>query len=325
MLQDDHTFCRACGAGVDHAIPMPEPQPEILPEPEFAPPPAAPPAKSKSTTLLIVGIAVLATLVLVVGFLLLEQQLGFIGLFGERQPGITQENGNDEAAVPDATQPDDGALQNQLGLPATPAQFYTTANLHLRAAPSSNAESLVVVGIGTRVNVIHYHSADWFRVQRGEQVGYMSSEFLSEEYRINIASPALWNADRATLERVFGRGLSGGSWEAGDDTRSEQLVFDQGVVITVVTWREAGRDHMRVHRISVEFDDSNRTRFHLNGVDGETIRNGILDALGEPTQAWQGGFHYQVDDHTVMHVNFQNNQVTSFSRHVNFADHHFWN
>ena len=326
-LREDSAFCRACGAGVDHATPMPEPQPEYLPEPEFASLPVEPPAKSKNTTLLIVLIAILATLVLVVGFLVLEQQLGFIGLFGGRQPSVSQENGDDTATTmpaEDTTQLDDSALQNQLGLPPTPAMFYTTANLHLRAAPSAQAESIVVVAAGTRVNVIHYHNAQWFRVQRGSDVGYMSSEFLSETFRINIASPAIWNADRAALERVFGRGLSSGAWNPGDGTRAETLVFDYGVSINVVTWREGGRDHFRVHQVSVEFDDSNRTRFHLNGVDGETTRNGILNALGDPTNAWTSGFHYRVDDNTSMGVNFNNNRVTSFHRVVTFADHHYW-
>jgi len=181
MLREDYTFCRACGAGADHAMPVSEPQPEMLPEPEFVSPPAAPPAKSKSTMILIAAIAVLATLVLVVGFLVLEQEFAFIGMFGERQPAVTQENNNDETTLPaDEIQSNDSTLQNQLGLPPTPAMFYTTANLHLRAAPSTQAQSIVVVAAGTRVNVVHYYNANWFRVRRGNDVGYMSSEFLSQ-------------------------------------------------------------------------------------------------------------------------------------------------
>lgn len=174
MLRENYAFCRTCGAGIDHAVPVF--QPEALPEPVLLS--AAPPEKNKSTTLLVAAVAVMAALVLIMFLLVLEQQQGFIGLFDERQPAVTQDNNVDETTMPAEETQVDSAIQNQLGLPATPAMFYTTANLHLRAAPSTQAQSIVILAQGTRVNVIHYYSADWFRVQRGDDVGYMSSEFL---------------------------------------------------------------------------------------------------------------------------------------------------
>ncbi|MCL2195834.1 MAG: SH3 domain-containing protein, partial [Oscillospiraceae bacterium] len=144
-----------------------------------APQPAARSTQGKGTTLLAAAVAVMAVLVLVMGFLVLEQQLSFIGLFGERRSAVTQENGDEETTIPaEETQPNDTAVQQRLGLPATPAMFYTTANLHLRAAPSTQAASIVILGEGIRVNVVFYYSETWFRVQRGNDVGYMAAEFL---------------------------------------------------------------------------------------------------------------------------------------------------
>jgi len=69
--------------------PVPRPRLEPLPEPEAKPSP--PHAKPKSHVALSIAIAVLAALVLAVGFLVLDQQFHFIGLFTQPQPAMTQQ------------------------------------------------------------------------------------------------------------------------------------------------------------------------------------------------------------------------------------------
>lgn len=57
--------------------------------------------------------------------------------------------------------------------------YVTTANLHLRQAPSVYAASYGIFPQGSTVLVIEYYNDDWFAVRTfDDQEGYMASEFL---------------------------------------------------------------------------------------------------------------------------------------------------
>jgi len=62
-----------------------------------------------------------------------------------------------------------------------PAYYHTTANLHLRESPSTEATSLALVPRGTRVQVLDYRDGEWFGVRFEEHEGYMYAQFLSAE------------------------------------------------------------------------------------------------------------------------------------------------
>ena|GEM_PF-671018 len=74
---------------------------------------------------------------------------------------------------------------------AAASQFYvTTANLHLRAAPSTDADSFGVLPHGARVMLVSYHNSEWYLVHvvnaltiHNEwivsQEGFMAAEFLA--------------------------------------------------------------------------------------------------------------------------------------------------
>jgi len=61
--------------------------------------------------------------------------------------------------------------------------YYTLVRLHLRAAPSTQSDSLGIKEQGTAVWVVSYHSNDsWFFVSTEEgYTGYMKAEFLMRE------------------------------------------------------------------------------------------------------------------------------------------------
>jgi len=281
------------------------------------------PGKSKITIALVGVIATLATTVLVVGLLTLEQQFRFIGLFDDRRPAVVHDIGGNTTAPAEETLPVDIAIQRQLGLPATPASFHVSANVHLRAQPNTQAESLGIVGIATHVLVLEYYSEDWFRVEYGDEVGYMVAAFLSTTRHINIASPEVLNGDRAMLDRVFGRGAASQPRANGDGTYTHNILYED-VTVRAVTWREGGEDMFRVHDISVNLGrDRNTHHLHMHGVGRNSSRNDILDALGDTVDAWHGRFEFRDGDIT-MTVSFGSNQVHHMFIRVDFAEHHFW-
>jgi len=279
----------------------------------------APPAKRKSKKIALIVIAAITVLALMALLFLLGLWFDW---FAPRQPVIVYQTTTETTVAFTLRQSEDDDLRRQLGLPFTPARFYTTANLHLRAQPDAQAQSLVLVNIATQVRVLFYYSEDWFRVQYGDEVGYMAAGFLSTTQRVNIASPVILNADRATLEHVFGRGAAAEARDNGDGTSSHDILYEN-VTVRVVTWRENGQDMFRVHSISVNFRNTERQPFHLHGVDNTTRRDGILEALGETVNAWHHRFDFRGGD-THMSVSFGNDRVHHMSIRVDFADHHFW-
>lgn len=293
-LRNDQTFCTTCGASVDHAAPEPQP-------------------KSKKTKVILAVIAGITVLALAVLFFLLGQHFPFT----PNQPAVDL-----NSEVEWTTTTEDPTPWWQLGLPATPASFHVTANAYMRAQADAEAESLAQVGIATHVLVLEYYSEDWFRVQYDDVVGYIAAEYLSQFRRVNIGLPEVLNADRATLDRLFGRGAVTAPRDNDDGTSTHDILYDNGVTVTVVTWREGGQDRFRVHSISVNYRNNfNNQRFHLHGVDGNTRRDGILDALGETADASHGRFDFR-DGDIHMRVHFSDS-VSNLVIRVDFAEHHF--
>jgi len=312
-MRDNEALCPACGADVDNTMPASEHA--------LTPSPAA----QKGTNVVLTVIGVLTVLALMVFVLLLGQQFGW---FSQRQPAVAVHDLNDDDSITlpaDAiTHSDDDDLRRQLGLPFAPATFHTTANVHLRAQPDAQAESLGLLGIATQVRVLFYYSEDWFRVQYNDDVGYMAAEFLNTNLRVNIASPAVLSADRATLDRVFGHGAASAPTNNNDGTQTHRILYD-GITVWVVTWRESGRDMFRVHRVDVRLDGDRRTRYHLHGVDNTSRRADILEILGGNTSdAWSGSLTWR-DGDTTMRVNYHGGggSANFISVAVDFADHHF--
>jgi len=60
----------------------------------------------------------------------------------------------------------------------SPGTFTTTAGVNMRAEPSTSANVLRAVGIGTNVDVLDHNPAGWSRVQVGNTTGFIRSDFL---------------------------------------------------------------------------------------------------------------------------------------------------
>jgi len=58
--------------------------------------------------------------------------------------------------------------------------FITTARLNLRLLPSTSSESIVLVNMGSRVEVTDFRDGIWFAVDYNGLQGYMYAEFLRE-------------------------------------------------------------------------------------------------------------------------------------------------
>ena len=162
-------------------------------------------------------------------------------------------------------------------LPDLPAYFYTTANLHLRQTASIQASSLELVPIGTRVQVLYYLSDTWFRVQHSNQVGYMSTEFLSETMRVNIAS--LWGADRDTMRRVLGEPARSQRW--AHSNASNTYTFSYGASVCTNDQLN-GTGDFSIVEIFIRYQQANLQRFHFRGIDGTSTRNDVVAAFGQP-------------------------------------------
>jgi len=65
-----------------------------------------------------------------------------------------------------------------LTVTAFAADYYTLANVHLRAADSTQSESLAMLGEGTAVTVTEYVPDGWSKVSYNGIDGYVKSEFL---------------------------------------------------------------------------------------------------------------------------------------------------
>lgn len=63
----------------------------------------------------------------------------------------------------------------------TPATFYTTAGVHVRASASTSAKSLATVTAGDAVEVLEHNPAGWSKVRVGGITGYIRSDFLKHE------------------------------------------------------------------------------------------------------------------------------------------------
>ncbi|MCL2015482.1 MAG: peptidoglycan-binding protein [Defluviitaleaceae bacterium] len=70
-------------------------------------------------------------------------------------------------------------------IPPTNVRYITLSNLHLRASPSTDAESLNIISADSVVLVTEQVGARWFRVEtsfsQGGQIGYMYAAFLIRE------------------------------------------------------------------------------------------------------------------------------------------------
>jgi len=60
--------------------------------------------------------------------------------------------------------------------------FTTTTNVNMRSEPSTSANVMSVVSVGTNVNVLEHDSAGWSRVQLGDSTGFIRSDFLIRGY-----------------------------------------------------------------------------------------------------------------------------------------------
>jgi len=284
-LDQDSSFCKGCGTRADHATALPLP--------------ASTPKPKKSKTTRIVAISVAATLVLAVGLFVAELFLDVTGLFGpvviHHYPEYNNQPQGDWQDWPDdQSQPTEPIEYSHPSLPATPSSFFTTANLHLRAGPSTDTESLELVPRGTRVTVVFYYSAEWFRVQHWSDAspnsitGYMARQFLTENLASLIDDPTRVNL--ALLWQVWGR---------DDLTRilgapvHEEFDGNPHFGEYIREYRYGITQH---HGFRVEFDETNRTRFHWNGLDGTSTRDDVIAALGQPDWMHEEYYNYTIEE-----------------------------
>ena len=70
------------------------------------------------------------------------------------------------------------ALPSQMAAESDCALVVAVRSLHLRESADYNSESLAYMWNGEEVQVLDDHNPDWWKVQRGDVVGYARSKYL---------------------------------------------------------------------------------------------------------------------------------------------------
>jgi len=130
---------------------------------------------------------------------------------------------------------------------STPAAFRTTSGVNLRTSPSTDADIIRTVDVGTAVEMLQHDPADWSRVRINGTTGYIRSDFLAWAGQ---SAPQAASAPAAAPSQTlsFFRTTAGVNFRSSPSTDADIIrVLNTGTTVEMLQHDPANWSRVRIN------------------------------------------------------------------------------